>query len=158
MISTVTHTPKSEGEHKMQINDPATRTALEQLGCLINNQLDNEAMTRLLVTALEANHIAADLDDVPTVEISAGQLAADVVSGETKAVSMATRFLSADPAVVVRHLFDARQRRAESTVNNTLELAAMVGQRNPAMATEVQAFLAELLATWQTALTTGSNP
>jgi hypothetical protein len=187
----------------MQINDPATRTALENLGCLVNNELNTAALTALLVAELEQHHVAADLDDVDANEITAGQLVFDVVGhsdeqlldlvkpllsteakgrvqrsltngyvlcagrvrvavivgGETKNVSVATRFLSADADVVVRHLFDSRQKRAESAVNHVGELAALVEARNPAMAAEVSAFLSELVATWQTALGTGTvNP
>lgn len=184
------------------INDPNIRTALAQIGCLTDNQLDTAAFSRALAGQLEAHHIAADLDQVQSVEVTVGQLVLDVVgqadeqlvgvaktligvdgkvqdalsngyvlcanrasfqvviAGEQKKTSLATRFLSADPDVVRRHVIDIRRRRVEAMAESTTELAQLVVERLPAMGPEIATFLTELGATWQNILppTAGGQP
>jgi hypothetical protein len=75
------------------------------------------------------------------------------IEGEHKTTSIGTRFLSADPDVLERFVLEPRQRRAESFVNNTVELTALVERRQPEMAPRIGSFMERLNVTWQKALT-----
>jgi hypothetical protein len=179
------------------INDPDTRSALREIGCLVEDTLDTAAFAKLLAQRLEADHIAGGLDDVPAVEVAIGQLVTAItgrsdeqlvelvkpllgtgadsrvqkaltngyllcgkrakievdIEGDRKFVSVATRFLSADHDVLQRYVLQPRQDRANSFVKSTLELTALVEERQPEMAPRVGTFIEQLNITWQKALT-----
>jgi hypothetical protein len=75
------------------ITDPQTRAALAEIGCLSEDKLDTTAMARLLAERLEADHIAVDLDAVPTVETTAGQLVTALVGVDDEEVVEAAKQL-----------------------------------------------------------------
>jgi len=57
-----------------RFTNPATRDALAALDCLKDDRLNGRAFARLLATELEAQHVAAGLEDVEAVEITVGQV------------------------------------------------------------------------------------
>jgi len=182
------------------INDPTTRSALREIGCLVEDGLDRAAFAKLLAERLEAGHIAQSLGDVASVETTIGQLVTAIVGrgdeqlielvkpllgtgadgrvqkaltngyllcgsrarievdieGERKTMPIATRFLSADHDVLERYVLEPRQRRAESFLTNTLELTALVEERQPEMAPKVGTFIEKLNITWQKAISPGT--
>jgi hypothetical protein len=185
----------------MTITDMQTRTALANLGCLIDNQrLDKKAFASLLAQQLETAHIAADMADVATAEITAGQLITDVsgvtddelveqakpllaatgtgpvqtalsngyvlcsgrtsvsvvIAGQSRLISMATRFLTSDPDVIKEYVFKRADNRAEAFVQAQLELGQVIKDRIPAMTADVTTHHTHLAGTWQRALGTGT--
>jgi hypothetical protein len=61
------------------IDSPQTRDVLRSLGCLKEESLDNERFAILLAQRLESDHVAASLEDVSTVEVTAGHLIGAIV-------------------------------------------------------------------------------
>jgi hypothetical protein len=179
------------------INDPETRAALNELGCLAQDKLNTKAFARVLAQRLESEHVAADKDDVARAQTTTGQLVAAVTgrhdeqlvelakpmlstgadgavqkalsngyalcAGRARfevaeqTISLATRFLSQDPDVVMENVFDARMRRAKRTALGLFDLKALVVGRQPEMAERLGSFVEELNAAWQRALTTGAE-
>jgi len=74
------------------------------------------------------------------------------IAGEHKIQSIGTRFLSADHDVIERYALQPRQRRADSLVESTLELTALIEDRQPDMAPRIATFTERLNITWQKAL------
>jgi hypothetical protein len=56
------------------ISDPETRSALREIGCLVEDGLDTTAFAKLLAERLERDHIAHSRDEVSRVETTVGQL------------------------------------------------------------------------------------
>jgi hypothetical protein len=77
------------------------------------------------------------------------------IAGEHKSTSIATRFLSGDENVIVRHVLEPRQRRASSFVKGTLELTDTIEQRQPTMTARLGTFIEQLTITWEKELGPG---
>jgi hypothetical protein len=90
--------------------------------------------------------------------LCSGRMSVDaVVAGQPKRVSFASRFLSADEAVIQAYLYDPRLRRAESAGENNRRLGLLVIQRQPALAARTSTWKNNLQQAFQLALTPGSE-
>lgn len=183
----------------MTITNPLTLAALGELGCLRNDRLDTKAVARVLAERLEAQHIAETLDDVPSVQVTVGQLASGLIAADdedlVKAIrplldfggkvqqalsdgfvlcgsrmqvtvtvdgnilhpSVATRFLSHDPAVVDRYVVETKAKRMESMIASTVAMKELIVAEIPEMADDMEAFMQRLTDSWQRALGTGNG-
>lgn len=88
--------------------------------------------------------------------LCAGKTEVEVsIEGEVSTKTIGTRFLSADPAVIQKHVLDQRLARVESMAQSTVQLRELVGQRRPDMEPQLETFTEKLNVTWRTALGTG---
>jgi len=61
------------------LTDPATLDALRDKACLFpDNTVNRDAVIALIADELEAHHVVAGLDDVATMAVTPGTLAADI--------------------------------------------------------------------------------
>ena len=61
------------------IQDPQTREALREIGCLAEDGLDNGRFAKLLAERLESEHVAHSMAEVASVEATIGQLVGLIV-------------------------------------------------------------------------------
>jgi len=76
--------------------DPATFDTLREKNCLLaDGTVDTAAVVTILVSALEANHVAHSIGDVSAAAVTAGQLAADIfASNNPELAKLAARLMS----------------------------------------------------------------
>jgi hypothetical protein len=81
-----------------------------------------------------------------------------VVQGDSRTLSVATRFLSDDSATIEQYVFGRSQRRTDLLIAETKAQVELVKTRLPAMISVCNSFLEELNQSWQRALTPGTQP
>jgi hypothetical protein len=90
--------------------------------------------------------------------LCAGRVTIEInVNGERVRRPIGTRFLSADHEVIDRYVLQARKKRADTFVENTLALTDLVERRQPGMTQRVGSFREQLTISWNRLMSPADN-